>query len=127
PRDRTVPTSISGVRGRPTLVNNVETLAHIGLIARHGSGGFRAIGDTEEPGTRLITLSRARTGRSVIEVPTGAPLAELVARSGGDVRAARAVRVGGYHASWIPSSALPGARLSRAGLVHLGASPGAGI
>jgi NADH:ubiquinone oxidoreductase subunit F (NADH-binding) len=127
PRDRTVPTSISGVRGRPTLVNNVETLAHIGLIARYGPGWFRSIGDTEEPGTRLITLSGARARRSVIEVPTGTPLTDLVARSGDDLRDARAVLVGGYHGSWIPSSALPGARLSRAGLVHLGASPGAAI
>jgi NADH:ubiquinone oxidoreductase subunit F (NADH-binding) len=127
PRDRTVPTSISGVRGRPTLVNNVETLAHIGLIARYGPGWFRSIGDSGEPGTRLITLSRALARRSVVEIPTGTPLTEVVARSGSDLRDTRAVLVGGYHGSWIPSAALPGARLSRAGLVHLGASPGAGI
>jgi NADH:ubiquinone oxidoreductase subunit F (NADH-binding) len=127
PRDRTVPTSISGVRGRPTLVNNVETLAHIGLIARYGPRWFRSIGDTEEPGTRLITLSGARARRSVIEVPTGTPLTDVVARGGGDLRDVRAVLVGGYHGSWIPSSAIRRARLSRAGLVYLGASPGAAI
>jgi NADH:ubiquinone oxidoreductase subunit F (NADH-binding) len=127
PRDRTVPTSISGVRGRPTLVNNVETLAHIGLIARYGPGWFRSIGDSEEPGTTLVTLSRALARRSVVEIPTGTPLTDVVARSGSDLRDTRAVLVGGYHGSWIPSAAFPGARFSRAGLVHLGASPGAGI
>jgi NADH:ubiquinone oxidoreductase subunit F (NADH-binding) len=127
PRDRTVPTSVSGVRGRPTLVNNVETLAHIGLIARYGPQWFRSIGDSAEPGTRLITLSGALPRRSVVEVPTGTPLVDVVARSAGHLRDARAVLVGGYHGSWIPSSAFPGARLSQAGLVRLGASPGAGI
>ncbi len=128
PRDRTVLTSISGVRGRPTLVNNVETLAHIALIARYGHRWFRSVGDEAQPGTMLITVSGARISRSVVEVPTGTPLVDAMAHGGvTHLRDVRAVLIGGYHGTWIPSTAFAGARLSRAGLAHLGASPGAGI
>ena len=128
PRDRTVPTSIAGVRGRPTLVNNVETLAHIALIVRYGPQWFRWVGDPEDPGTMLITLSGAVPRRGVIEMPTGTPLTAVLAAAGvTDVRAARAVLIGGYHGSWIPAAGLTGARLSRAGLRSCGATPGAGI
>ncbi|KGI67607.1 NADH-quinone oxidoreductase subunit F [Mycolicibacterium rufum] len=128
PRDRTVPTSIAGVRGRPTLVNNVETLAHIALIARYGPQWFRSVGDPEDPGTMLITLSGAVPRRGVVEMPTGTPLTAVLAAGGvTDVRAARAVLIGGYHGSWIPAAGLAGARLSRAGLRSCGATPGAGI
>jgi NADH:ubiquinone oxidoreductase subunit F (NADH-binding) len=128
PRDRTVPTSISGVRGRPTVVNNVETLAHIALIARYGSRWFKSVGDSSEPGTMLVTLTGKPTTGSVLEVPTGTRLTDLVGHPGvTDPRALRAVLLGGYHGSWIPSAMLTDARLSRAGLAHLGASPGAGI
>ena len=128
PRDRIVPSSISGVRGRSTLVNNVETLAHIALIARYGSRWFRSVGDPSEPGTMLVTLTGGPAMGSVLEVPTGTRLSDLVGHLGvTDPRALRAVLLGGYHGSWIPSGMLAGARLSRAGLAHLGASPGAGI
>jgi NADH:ubiquinone oxidoreductase subunit F (NADH-binding) len=128
PRDRTVPTSRSGVRGRPTLVNNVETLAHIALIARYGHRWFRSVGDPGEPGTMLITLSGAVRRRSVVELPTGTPLAQVL-RSGGvfALRDVGAVLLGGYHGSWMATAALAEARLSRAGLAPFGASPGAGI
>ncbi len=128
PRDRVVPTSISGVRGKPTLVNNVETLAHVALIARYGHHWFRSVGDAADPGTMLITLSGALARRSVVELPTGMPLSDVLAHSGvTDLRTVRAVLIGGYHGSWIPTAALIGARLSRAGLACLGATPGAGI
>ncbi|MDT5243293.1 MAG: hypothetical protein QOD36_669, partial [Mycobacterium sp.] len=127
PRDRTVPSSTSGVRGRPTLVNNVETLAHIALIARYGSRWFRSLGDASEPGTMLVTLTGGPATSSVLEVPTGTPLTDFVEHLGvTDARALRAVLVGGYHGSWISGAMITGARLSRAGLAHLGASPGAG-
>jgi NADH:ubiquinone oxidoreductase subunit F (NADH-binding) len=128
PRDRTVPTTKSGVRGRPTLVNNVETLAHIALIARYGPAWFRSVGDPAQPGTMLVTLSGADMQQSVVEVPTGSPLHGVIATDGHtDPRTLRAVLLGGYHGSWIPADALAGARLSRNGLAALGASPGAGI
>lgn len=128
PRDRTVPTSASGVRGRPTLVHNVETLAHVALIARFGPDWFRSIGDPAEPGSMLLTLSGHTPGRSVFEVPTGARLHDvLTCGHGGDLRGVGAVLVGGYHGSWIPTAAIASTRLSRAGLAAFGATPGAGI
>ena len=125
PRDRTVVSAVSGVHGRPTLVNNVETLAHIGLIARFGADWFRSVGDAVDPGSMLVTLSGAVADPGVIEVPTGVLLTDLLARAGaGELRA---ILVGGYHGTWIPAGALEGLRLSRASLQTVGASPGAGI
>ena len=125
PRDRTVVSAVSGVHGRPTLVNNVETLAHIGLIARFGADWFRSVGDAVDPGTMLVTLSGAVANPGVIEVPTGALLTDLLARSG--AKDLRAILIGGYHGTWIPAGALEGLRLSRESLKTVGASPGAGI
>jgi NADH:ubiquinone oxidoreductase subunit F (NADH-binding) len=128
PRDRTVMAAISGVRGRPTLVNNVETLAHVALIARFGPRWFRSVGDHADPGSMLITLSGALNNTGVIEVPTGVLLADVIERNGGtDPSTVRAVLVGGYHGSWIPAKAVAGTALSRAGLTALNASPGAGV
>ena len=128
PRDRTVLAAVSGVKGRPTLLNNVETLAHVALIARFGPQWFRAVGEADDPGTMLITLSGALHRHGVVEVPTGTLLTSLLERSGGtDPNTVPAVLVGGYHGSWLAAGDLPGARLSRPGLKSLGASPGAGI
>ena len=127
PRDRTKLATQSGVRGRPTLVNNVETLAHVALIAKCGSAWFRSVGDASQPGTMLVTLSSTCTQRSVLEVPTGSRLDDLIAAAGhSDPRSVRAVLVGGYHGSWIAANKL-GTTLSRGGLAGLGASPGTGI
>ncbi len=125
PRDRTVVSAVSGVHGRPTLVNNVETLAHIGLIARFGADWFRSVGDDADPGTMLVSLSGAVADPGVIEVPTGVLLTDLLAHAG--ATELRAILVGGYHGTWIPAGALEGLRLSRASLQTVGASPGAGI
>lgn len=116
PRDKRVRVVESGVHGRPTLVQNVETLAHIALIARYGPDWFRAEGTNAEPGTFLATVS----GRRVVELPYGIPLREAIGPHDGPVL------VGGFHGGWLP----PGYHdvpLSRAGLRPFGASPGAGV
>ena len=128
PRDRTVLATTSGVRGRPTLVNNVETLAHMALIARFGSEWFRGVGDESDPGTMLVTHSGALRKHGVVEVPTGTALTDLIEHAGGtDPGTVSAVLIGGYHGSWLPASTFAGIRLSRSGLKSVGATPGAGI
>jgi NADH:ubiquinone oxidoreductase subunit F (NADH-binding) len=122
PRDRVVPAAASGVQRRPTLVNNVETLAHVALITRYGPDWFRSVGDPDDPGTMLVTVSGALDDEGVVEVPTAILLTELV-----DTRGVSAVLVGGYHGSWLPAETFAGLRLSRAGLEPLAATPGAGI
>jgi NADH:ubiquinone oxidoreductase subunit F (NADH-binding) len=129
PRDRTMVMAKSGVRGHPTLINNVETLAHVALIARFGAAWFRSVGADDDPGTMLITLSGPGQGDlRVIEVPTGSPMTSLLAAADvTGVNDVRAVLLGGYHGSWISTDAIAGIGLSRAGLKSVGASPGAGV
>ena len=127
PLDRVVPVTDSGLRGRPTLVQNVETLAHVALIARYGPRWFRSIGTPAEPGTMLVTLSGTATP-GVLEVPLGIPLAHLL-RDHADLNApdVRAVLLGGFHGAWIPGALTAQACLSRESLNPLGATPGAGV
>jgi NADH:ubiquinone oxidoreductase subunit F (NADH-binding) len=111
-----------GVDGRPTLVQNVETLAHLALIARFGPGWFRALGTPDEPGTMLCTLRQASGSVDVAEAAIGTPLATLL-----DLSAAGAVLVGGYHGAWLPAAHAAGLTLSNAQLRPAGAFTGAGV
>ncbi len=98
-----------GVGNRPTLVQNVETLANVPLIARHGSDWFREVGVESLPGTLLVTLSGAVARPGVYETPSGVPLHWLLDHLGGGVAAGRSVQallVGGYFAGWLRGGAL---------------------
>ncbi len=86
-----------GVGGRPTLVQNVESLAHVALIARFGAQWFRSIGTAESPGTSLLTVTGRWAEPRIVEVPAGGaagpvPRARGRGRPGGPGRAARRVR-----------------------------------
>ncbi|MEV7005066.1 NADH-ubiquinone oxidoreductase-F iron-sulfur binding region domain-containing protein [Streptosporangium sp. NPDC051022] len=72
-----------GVDGHPTLVSNVETLAHAAWIARHGAAAYRRRGTPESPGTTLVTLTGAVAEPGVYEVPFGLTLTELFDVAGG--------------------------------------------
>jgi NADH:ubiquinone oxidoreductase subunit F (NADH-binding) len=113
-----------GVGGSPTVVLNVETLAHIALIARFGATGFRGAGTPSEPGFALVTISGAVRGPGVYEVELGSPFAALLDQAGAD-GSAQACLVGGYFGTWVKARDLRGAALSNASLAHLGASLGA--
>jgi NADH:ubiquinone oxidoreductase subunit F (NADH-binding) len=114
-----------GVGRRPTLVQNVETLAHVAQIARRGASWFREAGSAEEPGTMLVSISGAVARPGVLEVPIGVPLGAIVSRAVplGGVSAAL---VGGFYGTWVGSGDFS-ASFSRAGLSCVGASPGAGV
>ncbi|OMQ29584.1 NADH dehydrogenase [Rhodococcus sp. D-1] len=128
PRDRSVHSTVAGLNGRPTVVHNVETLAHIALIARYGPEWFRTRGLGDASGTTLITLSGDVTVSGVVEIPMGIPLDQLVTQyARTDTPSIRAVLVGGFHGGWIDAQDLPTTTMTTTALATVGASPGAGV
>ncbi|HEX4833943.1 MAG TPA: NADH-ubiquinone oxidoreductase-F iron-sulfur binding region domain-containing protein [Trebonia sp.] len=108
-----------GVHGRPTLVQNVETLAHLALIARHGPGWFRQAGTPAEPGTMLVTLNAGGQQR-VAEAELGTPLAGLLPPG-------TAALIGGYHGTWLPMGTARALTLDNRSLRRHQAALGAGV
>ncbi len=117
----------SGLRGRPTLVQNVETLAHLAVIAHRGPAAFRRSGTEAEPGSFLATVGGAVATPGVYEAPYGIHLGALLDVAGGPATPLSAVLVGGYHGAWLPIADAMSAPVSRAGLAPFGATPGAGV
>jgi len=115
-----------GVRRRPTLVDNVETLAHIALIARFGPAWFRQAGLPDSPGTMLATVSGAVASPGIYEIAAGTPITDLLACAGAGQDVA-AVLIGGYFGTWHELRAVAALPLSAGGLRPVGASPGAGV
>jgi len=113
-----------GVHGAPTLVQNVETLAHMALISRYGPAWFRAVGTEQEPGTMLTTVRLANGSGGVSETAIGTPIAELLSLA---EHPARAVLVGGYHGAWLTPEQAGHLTLSNADLRPFGAAVGAGV
>lgn len=72
----------TGLRGNPTIINNVESLAAVAAILRLGVERFRSVGTPDCPGTALFTVTGAVTRPGVYELPYGTPLAELLERAG---------------------------------------------
>lgn len=113
-----------GVDGRPTLVLNAETLAHLALVARHGATWFRSAGLADDPGTSLFTITGSVRRPGVVEAPRGSRLADVI-ESAVPVQP-QAVLVGGYHGGWVPARDLD-VRLTRPDLVPYRAAVGAGV
>jgi NADH:ubiquinone oxidoreductase subunit F (NADH-binding) len=130
---RAVPTFVPprpferGYRGRPTLVNNPETLAQIALIARFGDRWFRELGTVADPGSVLVTISGAVASPGVYELEFGTPMVDLLAAAGGATEPLQALLVGGYFGTWVHSSSALQIRLSRTDLIGIGASLGSGV
>jgi NADH:ubiquinone oxidoreductase subunit F (NADH-binding) len=127
PRFKSPRVTERGVRGRPTLVSNVETLALLALIARRGAAWFRSAGTSDAPGTMLLTVGGAVRAAGIVETGHGTPLADVLALSGGPLTQLQAVLLGGYHGTWLTVDEMTFAKLSRSDLAALGASPGAGV
>jgi NADH-quinone oxidoreductase subunit F len=94
----------SGLRGRPTVINNVETLAQVGHILLAGPEAYRQLGTATSPGTKTFALTGHVANTGLIEVPFGTTLREIVMNIGGGVTNARgkidknafkAVQIGG--------------------------------
>jgi len=95
-----------GLWDKPTLVNNVETLALVPWIVRHGAAAFAAMGTEKSKGTKVFALAGKVRRGGLIEVPMGITIREIVEEIGGGVaegRQFKAVQVGGPSGGCVPA------------------------
>lgn len=85
PRPRPPFPAVEGLWGRPTLINNVETLANIPRIIRKGSDWFSSIGTEQSKGTKVFALAGKINNTGLIEVPMGTTLREVIFNLGGGI------------------------------------------
>ena len=107
PRFRPPFPSIQGLFGKPTVLNNVETLANIGPILKNGAKWFRGMGTEGSPGTKLFTVIGNVNRRGVYEYPMGINLKDLIYDCCGGVadgKSLLAVQAGGASGSYINAS-----------------------
>jgi NADH:ubiquinone oxidoreductase subunit F (NADH-binding) len=116
-----------GAGGRPTLVQNVETLAHLALIARYGASWFRSVGTPQEAGSMLVTILGAVREPCVREIAIGTPIGEVLGLAGGPSAPLQALLLGGYFGNWVDAAVAASLPFSSAGLADLGAGVGAGM
>jgi NADH:ubiquinone oxidoreductase subunit F (NADH-binding) len=116
-----------GVRGRPTLIQNPETLAQLALVARFGSRWYRELGTVADPGSALVTITGAVRAPGVYELAFGTPMSDLLAAAGGPAEPLQALLVGGYFGTWMEAAEAWHLRLAREDLRSVGCSLGSGV
>ncbi|MCL2582763.1 MAG: ferredoxin [Streptosporangiales bacterium] len=114
-----------GVDDLPTLLSNASTFAQISVLALLGPARYAAVGEPDEPGTTLLSVSGSARKPAVVECPTGVPLGaalDICEAPMGD-----GVLIGGYHGMWVGSEAAYQAPVGRLGLESVGGTYGSGI
>jgi NADP-reducing hydrogenase subunit HndC len=128
PRPKYIRTSVSGIWGKPSVLNNVETWANVPLIINKGSEWYTRTGTERSKGTKLVSLSGNIVNTGVAEVPFGTTIREIVYGIGGGIpkgKKLKAVHFGGPMGGSIPESLLD-TPLDFDELAKLGAPIGAG-
>lgn len=120
--------AVAGVGGRPTVVNNVETVAHLAVIARNGPEWFAESGDSGSPGTSLVTLAGEVAVPGVVAELLGpVSVGALLRTIGGLDEVPRAVLLGGYEGVWLDGTVAWETSLGRATLARSHVSLGCGV
>ena len=118
----------SGLWGKPTCINNVETFAQVPWILRHGAGAFAAIGTRMSKGTKVFALTGKIRRGGLIEVPMGTTVRQVVEEIGGGVNEGRkfkAVQIGGPSGGCVPAE-LADTPIDYESLAKVGAIMGSG-
>jgi NADH-quinone oxidoreductase subunit F len=117
-----------GLFGKPTVINNVETLVNVALILREGGAAYAAIGSEGSTGPKLFCVSGHVARPGLYETPFGSTLGEVIELAGGvrDGRALQAVLLGGAAGVFVGPSALD-APLTFEGTRAIGATLGSGV
>ncbi|KAF1084204.1 NADP-reducing hydrogenase subunit HndC [Sporotomaculum syntrophicum] len=98
-----------GLWQKPTVVNNVETLANIPVIIDKGAAHFAAIGAPTYPGTKILTLTGDVNNRTFFEIPTNTTIREVIFEFGGGIpgdKKFKAVQIGGASGAFIAANSL---------------------
>jgi len=106
PRPRPPFPAQSGYLGKPTVINNVETLANVPLIIQRGKDWYRAIGTETSTGTKIFALAGKVNNTGLVEVPMGTTLRQIVDEIGGGVpkgRSFKAAQMGGPSGGCVPA------------------------
>jgi len=109
PRPRPPFPAKSGLFGKPTIINNVETLANVSHIMREGAEKFASIGTATSKGTKVFALTGKVKNTGLVEVPMGMTLREVIFDIGGGIpngKAYKAVQIGGPSGGCIPTEHL---------------------
>ena len=109
PRPKYVRTSVSGIKERPSNLNNVETWANVPLIISKGADWFASIGTAGSKGTKIFSLVGKVSNTGLVEVPMGMTLREIIYDIGGGIRQGKtfkAVQTGGPSGGCLPESLL---------------------
>ncbi|OGV47633.1 MAG: NADH dehydrogenase [Lentisphaerae bacterium GWF2_52_8] len=109
PRPRPPFPAVSGLFGKPSVINNVETLANVPEILRNGAGWFNAVGTKGSKGTKVFALSGKISRTGLVEVAMGTKLRDIIFAIGGGIangRKFKAVQIGGPSGGCIPDSHL---------------------
>jgi NADH:ubiquinone oxidoreductase subunit F (NADH-binding)/NADH:ubiquinone oxidoreductase subunit E/NAD-dependent dihydropyrimidine dehydrogenase PreA subunit len=128
PRPRPPYPAHVGLKGKPTLINNVETLSAVPWILRRGPGAFAALGTERSKGAKVFSLAGKINRGGLIEVPMGITIREIVEEVGGGIkggRAFKAVLAGGPSGGCIPAH-LADTRIDYEELASTGAIMGSG-
>ena len=107
PRPRPPFPAVKGLFGKPTIVNNVETLANIAQIINNGAEWFASMGTEKSKGTKVFALGGKITNTGLVEIPMGTTLREVVEEIGGGVpngKKFKAAQTGGPSGGCIPAS-----------------------
>ncbi|MDW7669459.1 MAG: NADH-quinone oxidoreductase subunit NuoF [Bacillota bacterium] len=117
-----------GLWGKPTIINNVETLANIPQIINNGADWFRSFGTDKSPGTKVFALGGKINNTGLVEIPMGTPLEEVIYDIGGgcpDGKQFKAVQTGGPSGGCITRDHLK-TPIDFDSLVELGSMMGSG-
>jgi NADH-quinone oxidoreductase subunit F len=120
--------SSKGLFGKPTLVNNVKTLAYVPHIINRGADWFRSVGTKDNPGTAVFSLAGKVVNTGLVEVPMGTTLRQVIFEAGSGIPNAKkfkAVQIGGPSGGCLPESVLD-LPIDFTGLQKVGAIMGSG-
>ncbi len=109
PRPKYIRTAVSGIWGKPSNLNNVETLANVPLVIKKGVDWYRSIGTENSKGTKIFSLVGNVNNTGLVEVPMGTTIREIVYNIGGGIpngKKFKAVQVGGPSGGCIPEQFL---------------------